>query len=514
VSLGGGAGTDTVTIGDAKPNTLSSTIDIVEWKTEDDITTANLGDPIASGDYYPPITGLDGLTSMASGHLYAWKDNVLYYSFPYLPHAWKTTDVISISQNIIVARGFANTLCIATDGFPYVFSGQSPRTFNKIKMGEWLPCTSKRSTVLVNNAILYPTREGLIQLGVGGTQNLTRKMIRREQWVSYDMANAFAMWRNNRYFAFPANAAKPGFILDYIDGTFLSLGNYAECGYITPDEGIMYWVSVDASEGLSGTRRSIKQFQGDALNYRAYTWKSKKYILPRNVNMGVARVELDDDFYSNLLDLIADNEYLEGLNATLFAQTYVINLTDDSTMSGVGVNSYASPTLTMTDAIATGSIIPGTHRVQDTSTLYSYPISSVSLGNGAGSETITLGTVSGSGGEDSPPASMSSTVNILIPKDLQGAINGGNLVTREGRTEDRHTINGDILYDLNSITASPYVTVTIFANGVNVFEKAVSSAKAFKLPRGFKGKRWEVQFAGSIPVRGFDMATTMKEILQ
>ena len=509
----GGAGVNTIVIADAKPNTMSSNIDIVHWQTTDDTAIADLGSPIATEDYYPPITGLDGLTSMASGHLYAWKNNVLYYSYPYLPHAWKPTDVISISQQIVVARGFANTLCIATDGFPYVFSGQSPRTFNKIKMGEWLPCTSKRSSVLVNNAILYPTREGLIQLTAGGTMNITQKNIRRETWVSYDLANGFAMFRNNRYFAFPANAAKPGFILDYIDGTYLSLSNYAECGYITPDEGVMYFVSVDASEGAAGTRRSIKQWQGDPLNNFSYTWKSKKYILPKNVNMGVARIELDDDFYGDLLQRIEDNAYLEGLNAELFAQLYAVNLTDDSSMEGIVVNSYADPTLTMQDAIATGSIIPGSHRVQDLVTGYSYPIASVSLGNGAGSETITIDTVSGAGGEDSPPAGFASSASILIPKDLQGCINGGNVITREGRTEDRHTINGDILFDLNSISASPYVVMTIWADGVEVFQKSVDTAKAFKLPRGFKGKRWEVQFSGTIPVRGFDMATTMKEML-
>jgi len=258
VSLGGGAGADTITIGDAKPYTLSSTVDIVEWITEDDVDEDDLGDVLVSTDYYPPITDLDGLTSMATGHLYAWKDNVLYYSFPYLPHAWKTSDVISIDRNIVVARGFANVLCIATDGEPYVFSGQSPRTFNKVKMGKWVPCISKRATVKRDSAILFPTREGLIQLDMNGAQNVTQKIIKREQWVSYVMGNAFAIYRNDRYYAYPNNASIRSFMIDFIDGTFQPFSTSAECGYLTPDDGIMYYVSIDASEGESGTRRSIK----------------------------------------------------------------------------------------------------------------------------------------------------------------------------------------------------------------------------------------------------------------
>ena len=508
VDTAGGAGVNNITIADAKPNTLSSTIDIVEWVITDDTVTDDLGDPIATEDYWPPITGLDGLTSMASGHLWAWKDNVLYYSWPYLPHAWKTSDVKSIDHNVVVARGFQNTLCVATDGHPYIFSGQSPRTMNPLKMGQFQPCTSKRCSVAVNNALLFPAREGLIELSTAGTRNITQDSIRRETWVGYDLGNAFAMFRNNRYFCFPNNDAISGFILDYIDGTYLTLSYGAECGYITPDDGIMYFVSIDASEGASGTRRSIKQWEGDTTNYATYTWKSKKTILPRNVNMAVARVELDDDFYTSLLSLIDANDTLEALNAELFAQQYAYeDLGTASYVAGTGV-------ITLDDDIATGTIVPGHHRVEDSVTGYSYPITLVSLGAGAGSCTITLQAYDG-GGEVSPPASLSDPIHIQIPKDLQGTLAGGNQpASLDGRYLARHTIAGDMLNDLNSIDASPYVNLTIWADGVLVYSKNVSTAEAFKLPRGYKAKRWEVQFSGTVPVRGFDMATTMKEILK
>lgn len=506
-SLGGGAGADTITIGDAKPNTLSSTIDIVEWITEDDTATANLGDPIGSEDYYPPITGLEGLTSMASGHLYAWKNNVLYYSFPYLPHAWKPTDVISIDQQIVVARGFANTLCIATQGNPYVFSGQSPRTFNKIKMGKWVPCLSKRATVKLDNAILFPSREGLMELSANGVRNTTAKLIRREQWVSYVMNAAFALFRNDRYYAFPNNDSISGFLIDFIDMQYQTLSIPAECGYVTRDDGIMYYVSIDASEGAAGTRRSVKQWQGDTLSYLSYTWKSKRTILPNNVNIAVARVELDDDFYGNVLDLIDDNDYLEEQNATLFAeQVEHEDVGYDSYVAGTGV-------ITLTADFAAGSITTNM-RVRDKTTDKDYPIASVSLGGGAGADTITLDTVAGGGGEASPPAALNEPFDIIIPRDLQGTINGGDLIDDlAGRQVNRHTINGDILFDLNDIAASPYVNLIIYADGEEIYNKNVSSAKAFKLPKGTKGKRWEVQLSGTIPVRRFDMATTMKELI-
>jgi hypothetical protein len=53
----------------------------------------------------------------------------------------------------------------------------------------------------------------------------------------------------------------------------------------------------------------------------------------------------------------------------------------------------------------------------------------------------------------------------------------------------------------------------LWVDNVLKYEKNVSTTKAFKLPKGFKGKRFEVEFSASIPIRRFDMATTMKELL-
>jgi len=193
-------------------------------------------------------------------------------------------------------------------------------------------------------------------------------------------------------------------------------------------------------------------------------------------------------------------------NATLFAETSVYET--------VGYDSYVAGVITLTDNFAAGTIIPGLHRIKDNTTEKDYPIASVSLAGGAGADTVTLDTVAGGGGEASPPAALNTGFDIILPRDLGGAIAGGNTpASEDGRYIARHTIAGDKLFDLNQVTASPYINLKIYVDGVLTYEKNISSTKAFKLPKGFKGKRWEIELSGSIPVRRFDTATTIKELL-
>jgi hypothetical protein len=620
------AGSDEITIADSKPSTLSNTIKVYVWEYEDAVTNANLGDVLATTTYVAPPQGLEGITSMANGYIFAWKGNTLYYSVAFLPHAWPVANVISIDQQIVACRGQANTLAIATEGFPYMFSGQSPRTFSKQKMGLFTPCLAKRAVVQIDGGILFPSTDGLYQLTLNGVENVTKKLIRTETWQSYVMSGAFAVFGNNRYFAFPNTAAIRGFMIDFTDGTFQELSPQAECGYRVPDTGLIYYISVDL-----GTARSIKQWQGDTIALRSYTWKSKKFILPKQLNMAAARLTIDGNFYQELLSLIEDNSYLQTLNATIFA--------DDVHQSAVAV-SYASPTVTLTvdqawelgaDIIVngdfgsdsdwvkgtgwtiaagvadcsgaqgaetilepavdlnlggndtdikyycltftvgnyvagnmtpylgdragtavssngnkvqyikvddtastnlqfkadadfdadiddvvlkpvTGPILPGIHRVQDNTTGKDYPISAVNFTGGAGTDTLTLGTVAGGGGEASPPAALNSPIDIIFNKDLEGDINGGDSITVEGRVMASHQIAGDNLFSLNNLNALSTVNLIIWADGNEVFNRNIAGPQAFKLPKGFKATEWQAQISGTIPARRLEIAETMDEL--
>jgi len=90
-------------------------------------------------------------------------------------------------------------------------------------------------------------------------------------------------------------------------------------------------------------------------------------------------------------------------------------------------------------------------------------------------------------------------------EDLFGPLNGSML--------NEQDVNGDNLYSLSSLGVQSYVEFKVYANGVLKFTKQVSNSNMFKLPRGFKDKKWEIEVSGMIPIKRITMATSTEEIV-
>ena len=73
-------------------------------------------------------------------------------------------------------------------------------------------------------------------------------------------------------------------------------------------------------------------------------------------------------------------------------------------------------------------------------------------------------------------------------------------------------MNGDNLYGLSSLGVQSYVNFKIFVDGNLKFTKQLSESTMFKLPRGFRDKKWEWSVDGMIPVKRVILATSTEEI--
>jgi hypothetical protein len=76
-----------------------------------------------------------------------------------------------------------------------------------------------------------------------------------------------------------------------------------------------------------------------------------------------------------------------------------------------------------------------------------------------------------------------------------------------------YEINGDNLFSLTTLGVQNYVDFNIYADGVLKFTKQVMDSNMFKLPRGFKNKKWEWEVSGMIPVKRVTLATSTEEIV-
>lgn len=87
---------------------------------------------------------------------------------------------------------------------------------------------------------------------------------------------------------------------------------------------------------------------------------------------------------------------------------------------------------------------------------------------------------------------------------LQGPLNSHSL---NGRT-----LNGDTLLRPLDLGLLDYITFNVYVNSVLKFSKQVSNSQMFKLPRGFKHKKWEIEVKGMIPIKRIIMASSTEEL--
>jgi len=100
--------------------------------------------------------------------------------------------------------------------------------------------------------------------------------------------------------------------------------------------------------------------------------------------------------------------------------------------------------------------------------------------------------------------------------DLEGPINSmtilGGTDAQPLLLNGHHEVNGDTLYSLSSAGIQSYVEFRLYADGVLKFTKQVTTSTMFKLPRGYRNKKWHFELNGVIPVKRVTVATSTEEI--
>ena len=67
-------------------------------------------------------------------------------------------------------------------------------------------------------------------------------------------------------------------------------------------------------------------------------------------------------------------------------------------------------------------------------------------------------------------------------------------------------------YDAGNNTVVGSLTMHLYADGERVHSVAITDEDMFRLPDGYKSKRWNFEFVGNLDVRSFKIAETGKEL--
>lgn len=385
-----------------------TSLNAVRWSNHtypDTRTAAQLGKELDSLYFSEPPEGLKGLVSMPNGFLAGFVHNQVWFSEPYMPHAWPSTYMLTTDSPIVGLGVYGNTLVVATTRQPYTISGTHPSSMAQEKQPMMQPCVSKRSIAYDQYGVLYASSYGLVAIAGGQMDVFTREIITQDEWQGFNPTTISAAMYNNLYMAAYRKAGRNAMLV-FSRGDQPALVEYT----FTPTA-----MHVERGAGrlfcLNEEDGYIYQMDADPINKEVMSWKSKRFVNPYWTSFSA--MKLDGDFGSNI-DVSAWEE--RRLEVIAFNQT---------------------------------------------------------------------------------------TWKERAGKSLLGEFNAVGMNTFE--------VNGSVLQSLPTKADFRSVTVTLIADGKEVYSRVFTDIMACRVPP-VKAYSWEVLFTGSVNVRSFALSTTMREL--
>lgn len=255
----------------------------------DSLLAAQLGVILPSTTWAPPPDDLRGLVSMANGIMAGFVGNDIYFSEPFLPHAWPPGYSLSVEYPVVGIAAVGTSLVVTTRGNPFIITGATPAAMSQEKLPLYEPCVSKRSIATDEGGAMYASPNGIIKIGPGIADNVTRNLFTRDEWSRYEPSTMTGEVQDGRYFLFynagPSPEDQGGLILDRNQAAspLTSTSIYATAAHADPVNAKLYVAESN----------QIKGWDSDQVNGIPYEWKSKVFVLPRPVSFGAAQIDAD-----------------------------------------------------------------------------------------------------------------------------------------------------------------------------------------------------------------------------
>ncbi len=302
----------------------------------DAIADSAIGEVCPSRLWAPPNSGLRGFTVVASSYLAAFLNNDVWFSEPFVPHAWPTRYRKSVPYGVVGLGAFDRNVAVLTKGEPYVGAGADPSSITLARLAAGKACVAKRGIVNLPGAVAYPCADGLGMISASGWQLLTEPLFTRKDWQAI-VPSSISAWRwGRRYFgSYNTGSVTGGFIIDpwNLDLGVVWTDQYATAGYNDPQRDALY-LQIGAD---------IKKWDGGSAT--SCTWKSKLYSFPRHTCPAFAQVIATS--YPVTFKLYADgvlkttqsvsNADAFRLPAGYLALDFEVQIEGSATVRGVGL---------------------------------------------------------------------------------------------------------------------------------------------------------------------------------
>lgn len=287
--------------------TVNPATGVASGSFSDAVAAADLGVALPSLYYTPPPTGLTGLIAMPNGILAGFTGNQVWFSEPYLPHAWPVAYMMTVGAPIMGLGVFGQTLVVCTTQTPYLITGSQPGAMSQEKVPLPEPCVAKKSITSDQFGVLYASPNGLVSIAPGTQDVISRALFTRDEWQAYVPTSMVGVIYQNMYIAFyQVGQEKSALILMRGDSPpLVTLDVASQAVFVARSSAEVFYVSpVD---------NGIYQLDADPINNTYYEWMSKTFILPEPTNFAVAKVQANWDY---LDDPEAYNELVAEITAS------------------------------------------------------------------------------------------------------------------------------------------------------------------------------------------------------
>jgi hypothetical protein len=244
-----------------------------------------------------PPTTLKGFVAMPNGFLIGFDKNTVYMSESYRFHAWPAEYEQAAEYNIVGLGILGQTCVVCTEGYPSTITGTTPAacSFTKATTGE--PCLSRGSIVSTPQGVIYASQNGLMMMGPNGIQNVTEKLITKDEWMrDYAPQYIRGVRYQNGYLALrmpPSPTPRSAFFLDptSLKVALTELTDFADIVAINVD--------IWSGEVLPLKIGMIRRWDPPTSDLMPVLWKSKEFQFAFKENFGCYAIYWDDARYSD-----------------------------------------------------------------------------------------------------------------------------------------------------------------------------------------------------------------------
>lgn len=279
-------------------------------------TESQLSEEIPTSDFFAPPDDASsdhpdgpmlGLVSLPNGFLAGFSGQTVAFSEAFQPHAFPVSYRLTMKSDVVAIAPLNTGLLVLTKEKPAIIQGMDPSAMSMTEVDSTLSCVSKRSVVDMGDVVMYASPDGLVMASDRGLKLATEDIISRDQWQALVPSTIVGFQYEGHYVGFYNDGSESsGFIFDPRGGknSYTKLSFHATAGFNDLENDELYLV-------IGG---SVYKFaQGSNLSY---TWRTKKFYVPRPINPGVAKVDCDSYSPAPTFKLYADGIEKHSVSVT------------------------------------------------------------------------------------------------------------------------------------------------------------------------------------------------------